>query len=64
MGDDWAGKFDFLSTVKNDLQIVYLSRTQDISTTNLKTAISKIKVEKIAELKTAIQRIEKMLDNL
>ncbi len=64
MGDDWTGKFDFLSTVKNDLQIVYLSRTQDISTTNLKTAISKIKVEKIAELKTAIQRIEKMLDNL
>lgn len=46
MGDDWIGKFDFLSTVKNDLQIVYLSRTQDISTTNLKTAISKIKVEK------------------
>ena len=33
MGDDWKGKFDFL---KNDCEVVYLSRTPEISTTQIK----------------------------
>ncbi len=33
MGDDWRGKFDFL---KKFCQVVYLSRTEGISTTILK----------------------------
>ena len=33
MGDDWKGKFDFL---KEYCEVVYLTRTQGISTTQLK----------------------------
>ena len=34
MGDDWEGKFDFL---KDLCEVVYLPRTPDISTTQIKT---------------------------
>ena len=37
MGDDWAGKFDFL---KPHCQVVYLSRTPDISTTDIKQRLA------------------------
>lgn len=33
IGDDWAGKFDFL---KEYCEVVYLSRTPEISTTQIK----------------------------
>lgn len=36
MGDDWAGKFDEL---KNFCDVVYLPRTEGISTTSLKSTI-------------------------
>lgn len=32
IGDDWAGKFDFL---KEHCEVVYLSRTQNVSTTEI-----------------------------
>lgn len=34
MGDDWKGKFDFLSDI---CQVIYLPRTPDISTTKIKS---------------------------
>lgn len=34
MGDDWAGKFDFL---KDYCEVVYLPRTPEVSTTQIKT---------------------------
>lgn len=37
MGDDWKGKFDFLSS---QCRVVYLPRTPDISSTELKQKIS------------------------
>ena len=37
MGDDWHGKFDFL---KECCEVVYLDRTKDISTTQLKESLS------------------------
>lgn len=36
MGDDWKGKFDFL---KDQCKVVYLPRTPDISSTELKAQI-------------------------
>ena len=33
MGDDWKGKFDFL---KDKCEVVYLPRTPEISTTEIK----------------------------
>ena len=38
MGDDWQGKFDFL---KNHCEVIYLPRTQNISTTELKKELNK-----------------------
>ena len=37
MGDDWEGKFDFL---KDYCEVVYLSRTPEISTTQIKRELS------------------------
>jgi glycerol-3-phosphate cytidylyltransferase len=34
MGDDWRGKFDFL---KDLCEVVYLERTPEISTTQIKS---------------------------
>ena len=36
MGDDWAGKFDFL---KDQCEVVYLPRTPDVSTTQIKESL-------------------------
>ena len=38
MGDDWEGKFDFL---KEQCEVVYLPRTEGISTTQLKEELKK-----------------------
>ena len=37
MGEDWAGKFDFL---KEQCEVVYLPRTPEISTTQIKKQLS------------------------
>ncbi|MEZ5715691.1 MAG: adenylyltransferase/cytidyltransferase family protein [Paracoccaceae bacterium] len=37
MGDDWAGRFDELSDL---CRVLYLPRTEDISTTQLKAAVA------------------------
>ena len=37
MGDDWEGKFDFL---KEHCEVIYLERTKDISTTQLKKSLT------------------------
>lgn len=38
MGDDWAGKFDFLKPL---CEVVYLERTPEISTTQIKEELGK-----------------------
>lgn len=42
MGDDWEGKFDFL---KEHCQVVYLPRTEGISTSKIKEDLKQIKAE-------------------
>ena len=39
MGDDWAGKFDFLK--EEGAEVVYLPRTPEISTTQIKKDLHK-----------------------
>ena len=39
MGDDWVGKFDFLK--EEGCEVVYLPRTPEISTTQIKTDLHK-----------------------
>lgn len=38
MGDDWTGKFDFL---KEHCEVIYLPRTEGISTTEIKNGLKK-----------------------
>lgn len=38
MGDDWRGKFDFL---KEQCEVIYLPRTPDVSSTEIKAAIKR-----------------------
>ena len=40
MGDDWKGKFDFLEN--EGVEVVYLPRTPEISTTQIKNDLHKI----------------------
>lgn len=39
MGDDWEGKFDFLK--EEGVEVVYLSRTPEISTTQIKSDLNR-----------------------
>lgn len=51
MGNDWEGKFDEL---KEQCEVVYLDRTKDISTTEVKQSLSGLSVEKIQELEESL----------
>lgn len=48
MGDDWRGKFDFM---KNVCEVVYLERTPEISTTQIKQDIGASATERKKEMK-------------
>ncbi len=50
MGDDWAGHFDDLADLA---QVVYLPRTENISTTDLKRFAAAIHNEKVQMLRGA-----------
>lgn len=41
IGDDWKGKFDFLR--EEGAEVVYLPRTPEVSTTQIKTLLSEAK---------------------
>lgn len=63
MGDDWRGKFDFL---KPQCEVVYLSRTDGISSSDLKAQLNGRKVEYaqyhaslVLRVKTSVQKLLK-----
>ncbi len=55
MGDDWEGKFDFL---KEYCEVVYLPRTPDISTTELKSWLKSISDENIMKMEEVVQSMK------
>ncbi|BCB59934.1 MULTISPECIES: glycerol-3-phosphate cytidylyltransferase [Halomonadaceae] len=61
MGDDWAGKFDTLS---NDVEVVYLPRTEGISTTDIRTVISRLEEDKLLALECAIDQVSRLAKKL
>ena len=61
MGDDWAGKFDDLQDIT---EVLYLPRTQDISTTELKTVINQINDEKLREIRNVASHLNTLIDKL
>lgn len=61
MGDDWAGKFDEL---KEFCDVIYLPRTQDVSTTDIKRLVSALHEEKLGELKRQIEHLSSLVSKL
>ncbi len=55
IGDDWEGEFDFL---KEHCEVVYLPRTSDISTTQLKKSLSNFLSTPKDEILHAIKILE------
>jgi glycerol-3-phosphate cytidylyltransferase len=61
MGDDWSGKFDYLSDI---CQVIYLPRTGDISTTEVRHMVSSMHYDKKIELKLALERVSHLVGQL
>ena len=51
MGNDWVGKFDHLSEF---CEVVYLDRTEEISTTDIKQALAKISETEVNQLEQSL----------
>jgi glycerol-3-phosphate cytidylyltransferase len=61
MGDDWVGKFDFLSDV---CKVVYLPRTPEVSSTEVRQVIRALNNEKIGEIKNVIDHLNSLINQL
>lgn len=59
MGNDWNGKFDFL---KSQCEVIYLPRTQGISTTELKTGIAAQGRSNVQDVRNALEILAAELD--
>lgn len=61
MGDDWKGKFDDL----NDLcEVVYLPRTRDISTTDIKNKLAKIDLAELDRIEESLHDVISIVKSL
>ncbi len=61
MGEDWKGKFDHL---QNLCKVVYLPRTQGVSSTQLKSSLKNLLQISPAKLREAIDTLEQILNDL
>ena len=61
MGDDWAGKFDALSELCN---VLYLPRTQNVSTTEIRQLVNAVHSDKIQQLRTLVGQLGDQISKL
>lgn len=61
MGGDWEGHFDELGEFA---RVVYLPRTENISTTDLRQFVSALDQDKLARARKALKKAEKLLGKL
>lgn len=61
IGDDWIGKFDHLEDIVN---VLYLPRTQNISTTDIKAVMSQIEEDKKMEIKNVFTHLSSLVEKL
>ncbi len=61
MGDDWKGKFNFL---QDYCEVVYLPRTEGISSTDLKNTLKTLSSINIQELNQAFEILKRIKENL
>jgi glycerol-3-phosphate cytidylyltransferase len=55
IGDDWAGRFDSLKSL---CEVVYLPRTQNVSTTELKASLKSLSSPSLEDLQKAFEVLE------
>lgn len=61
MGDDWVGRFDDLSDL---CKVVYLPRTRDVSTTEIRQMVTALHAERVSEIKRALQHLQDLTGRL
>jgi glycerol-3-phosphate cytidylyltransferase len=61
MGDDWKGEFDSLSDL---CEVVYLPRTEDVSTTDIKRALAKVDIAELDQIETSLHSIINIVKNI
>lgn len=61
IGEDWRGKFDDLGDL---CEVVYLDRTDGISTTSVKSALGRISPENIEDLRAALELLSGVLGTI
>ncbi|MCK6263261.1 glycerol-3-phosphate cytidylyltransferase [Vibrio sp. ZSDE26] len=54
MGDDWVGKFDFLEDL---CEVAYLPRTEDVSTTKIKSTLSSLKKSELDKIESSLHDV-------
>ncbi len=57
IGDDWEGKFDFL---KEYCEVIYLSRTDGVSSTDLKQQLHKISEINLQDINQAFEILQRL----
>jgi glycerol-3-phosphate cytidylyltransferase len=61
MGDDWIGKFDHLNAY---CQVVYLPRTQDISSTELREVVRMFREEEVHRVRAATEHVLELVNQM
>ncbi|HIF9502957.1 TPA: glycerol-3-phosphate cytidylyltransferase [Photobacterium damselae] len=61
MGDDWKGKFDDL---KNYCDVIYLPRTEDISTTEIKKTLSSVNEKELDNIEKQLHSVISIVKSL
>jgi glycerol-3-phosphate cytidylyltransferase len=61
MGDDWAGEFDDL---KDLCQVIYLPRTEGISTTDIKSTFSKLDADELDKIESSLHDVITLVKSL
>lgn len=61
MGDDWKGKFDDL---KDYCDVIYLPRTEDISTTEIKRTLSSVNEKELDNIEKQLHSVISIVKSL
>jgi glycerol-3-phosphate cytidylyltransferase len=61
MGDDWVGKFDDLGDV---CDVVYLPRTREISSTDIRQMLHAMQQDRVLEIKRATEHVLALVSGL
>lgn len=61
MGDDWLGKFDHLGDL---CKVVYLTRTSNISTTDIRHIVKAFRQDEVRRAKAAAQHLVDLIEQM